>query len=145
MLKGTSHKPDEIVNPKMGPMDRIVTVEKVAINAVMAGCKPEQLPLCLAITEGGLKNAYGSSGSMGIVNKERVMRYDRDSWSHRLLDSMDRRTLLGRGAAMMGGLLAALSLRPSRAYGQAKPTAGNQQGSNAWNVVVVGEAMVSRP
>jgi hypothetical protein len=52
MLKGTSHKPDEIVNPKMGPMERIETVEKVAINAVMAGCKPEQLPLCLAITEG---------------------------------------------------------------------------------------------
>jgi hypothetical protein len=68
MLKGTSHKPDEIVNPKMGPMERIVTVEKVAINAVMAGCQPEQLPLCLAITEGGLRNPYGSSGSMGIVN-----------------------------------------------------------------------------
>ena len=68
MLKGTSHKPDEIVNPQMGPMKRIVTVEKVAINAVMAGCKPEQMPLLLAITEGGLKNAYGSSGSMGIVN-----------------------------------------------------------------------------
>jgi hypothetical protein len=68
MLKGTSHKPDEIVNPKMGPMERIVTVEKVAINAVMAGCQPEQLPLCLAITEGGLRNAYGSSGSMGIVH-----------------------------------------------------------------------------
>ena len=68
MLKGTSHKPDEIVNPKVGPMERSVTVEKVAINAVMAGCKPEQLPLCLAITEGGLKNAYGSSGSMGIVH-----------------------------------------------------------------------------
>jgi hypothetical protein len=68
MLKGTSHKPDEIVNPRMGPLNRIVTVEKVAINAVMAGCQPEQLPLCLAITEGGLKNAYGSSGSMGIVH-----------------------------------------------------------------------------
>ena len=68
MLKGTSHKPDEIVNPKMGPLDRIVTVEKVAINAVMAGCKPEQLPLCLAITQGGLRNPYGSSASMGIVH-----------------------------------------------------------------------------
>ena len=68
MLKGTSHKPDEIVNPAVGPMKRPVTVEKVAINAVMAGCKPEHLPLCLAITEGGLKNPWGSNSSMGIVN-----------------------------------------------------------------------------
>ena len=64
---------------------------------------------------------------------------------HKLLDTMDRRTLLGRGAAMMGGLFAGLSLRPGRAYGQTKPAAGNQQGDNTWNVVVAGEAMVSRP
>ena len=68
MLKGTSHKPDEIiklqrdtylrgigeVNPggtrKKGepvrymPMGRIATVEQVAVNAVMAGCKPEYMP-----------------------------------------------------------------------------------------------------
>ena len=68
MLEGTSHKPDEVVNPRMGPSERRVTVEKVAINAVMAGGKPEQMPLLLAITESGLKNAYGSSGPMGIVN-----------------------------------------------------------------------------
>ena len=67
MLRGTSHKPDEIVNPAMGPQKRPVTVEKVAINAVMAGCKPEHLPLCLAITEGGLSNNWGAGSSMGIV------------------------------------------------------------------------------
>jgi hypothetical protein len=67
MLKGTSHKPDEIVHPAMGPMLRPVTVEKVAINAVMAGCKQEQLPVCLAITAGGLKNTWGSGHSMGFV------------------------------------------------------------------------------
>ena len=68
MLKGTSHKPDEIVNPAMGPMRRPVTVEKVAINAVMAGCKPEQLPVVLAITEGGLKAAFASAAAMGFFN-----------------------------------------------------------------------------
>ena len=73
------------------------------------------------------------------------MRYDRDSSLPRLVDTMDRRTLLGRGAAMIGGLFAGLSLRSGRAYGQTKPGAGNPQGDNTWNVVVAGEAMVSRP
>lgn len=53
MLEGTSHSPDEVVNPKMRPAELIATVEKVAINAVMAGCKPEYLPVALAIAEMG--------------------------------------------------------------------------------------------
>jgi hypothetical protein len=35
------------------PMKRTATVEKVAINAVMAGCKPEHLPVVLAIAQAG--------------------------------------------------------------------------------------------
>jgi hypothetical protein len=62
------------------------------------------------------------------------MLYDRNRSLRRLLDTMDRRTLLGRGAAVMGGLFAGVSVRPGRAYGQGKPTAGNQQDSNIWNV-----------
>jgi len=53
MLMGTSHAPDEIVNPKLGPRQLIATVEKVAINAVMAGCKPEYMPVALAMAEMG--------------------------------------------------------------------------------------------
>ena len=53
MLTGTSHAPDEIVNPKMRPGNLIATVEKVAINAVMAGCKPEYMPVVLAMAESG--------------------------------------------------------------------------------------------
>ena len=53
MLKGTSHAPDEIVNPKMEPEELIVTVEKVAINGVMAGCKPAYMPVLLAMAELG--------------------------------------------------------------------------------------------
>lgn len=55
MLKGTSHRPDEIVG-KMSPTNTgtyfefwTFTVKDVAVNAVMAGCKPEYLPLLLAI------------------------------------------------------------------------------------------------
>ncbi|MFT5450403.1 MAG: hypothetical protein ACI9DC_005609 [Gammaproteobacteria bacterium] len=46
MLQGTTRDPQEIVGkipPNMAPC----TVEKVAINAVMAGCRPEYLPVVL--------------------------------------------------------------------------------------------------
>jgi hypothetical protein len=71
MLKGTSHRPDELVAYQADRPSRLrilgnkgdlvrfqprlftATVEKVAINAVMAGCKPEHLPVVLAIAESG--------------------------------------------------------------------------------------------
>jgi hypothetical protein len=51
MLKGTSHKPDEIVKSAAGTFGtrRPFTVEKVAILAVMAGAKPEYFPVILAL------------------------------------------------------------------------------------------------
>jgi hypothetical protein len=55
MLRGTSHAPDEIVG-RMSPTNTgnffeywTFTVKDVAVNAVMAGCKPEYLPILLAI------------------------------------------------------------------------------------------------
>ena len=55
MLKGTSHKPDEQVGKMAGgaypPWS--YTVRQVAINAVMAGCKPEYFPVILAIASSG--------------------------------------------------------------------------------------------
>ena len=47
MLDGTSRDPQEVlglVPPDLAP----ATVEKIAVNAVMAGCKPEYLPVILA-------------------------------------------------------------------------------------------------
>ncbi len=51
MLKGTSHSPDEIVVTQMAPEGMKVTVEKVAITAVMAGALPSYLPVILAAVE----------------------------------------------------------------------------------------------
>lgn len=51
MLKGTSHAPDEIIVKQMAPEGRVVTVEKAAITAVMAGAKPEYFPVILAMIE----------------------------------------------------------------------------------------------
>jgi|GEM_PF-327763 len=58
MLKGTSHSPDKVVTTKMWPAEWKVTVEKVAIVGVMAGCKPEYMPVLLATIE-----AFAESGS----------------------------------------------------------------------------------
>ena len=47
MLKGTRRQPQEVlmvIEPGFG----LATVEKIAINAVMAGCRPEQFPVLLA-------------------------------------------------------------------------------------------------
>ena len=61
MLKGTSRQPDEVVG--LMPPDLVpVTVEKVAINAVLAGCKPEYMPVLLAALEAALTDEFGLHG-----------------------------------------------------------------------------------
>lgn len=54
MLTGTSHNPNEVVG-LMPPEKWRATVEGVAINAVMAGCKPEHMPVLLAMVEAFIK------------------------------------------------------------------------------------------
>ncbi|MFQ5860253.1 MAG: hypothetical protein ACE5IG_01725 [Dehalococcoidia bacterium] len=47
---------------------RVVTAEKVAVSAAMAGCKPEYMPVVLAAVEGMLQeqfNVHGTSASTG--------------------------------------------------------------------------------
>jgi len=44
---------------------RIATVRKVAINAVMAGCRPEDMPAILAIAESGACVGYPGDSSFG--------------------------------------------------------------------------------
>ncbi|HKV05069.1 MAG TPA: UGSC family (seleno)protein [Candidatus Acidoferrales bacterium] len=71
MLKGTSHKPDELVG-KMSPArgsypEWTYNVRHVAINAVMAGAKPEYLPTILAIAESGLTSLSSSTNSFATA------------------------------------------------------------------------------
>ena len=97
MLKGTSHKPDEVITlqrdveeaggggqrakrkkgdvVKYMPLMRTATVEQVAVNAVMAGCKPEYFPVVLAMAEsgGGCADGRGLGGAYimsGPIYKE---------------------------------------------------------------------------
>ena len=57
MLKGTSHPPDKIVGRLRPTAFREYwefTVEKVAVNAVMAGARPEYFPVILALASSGI-------------------------------------------------------------------------------------------
>jgi hypothetical protein len=74
MLAGTSHEPDEVIGRMRGTAHGIgwaYTVEKVAVNAVMAGARPEYLPVILALAASG-RTARGtstsSSAAMVVVN-----------------------------------------------------------------------------
>src|SRR5262249_39139572 len=56
MLAGTSHAPDEVVGRMRPTAYREFweyTVEKVAVNAVMAGARPEYFPVILAMASSG--------------------------------------------------------------------------------------------
>ena len=61
MLAGTSRRRDEIVG-HVPPDLAECTVEKVAINAVMAGCKPEYMPVVLAALEAALDPLFTMHG-----------------------------------------------------------------------------------
>jgi len=66
MLEGTSRKPDEVV--AVVPPDLVeCTVEKVAINAVMAGCRPEYLPVVLAAVEGACTDQFNMHGLLATT------------------------------------------------------------------------------
>lgn len=109
MLKGTSHKPEELITlqrdseirgfgaientvsrekgdlVRFMPMYRTATVEQVAVNAVMAGCTPEMFPVVLAIAEsgGGTGDGRGGGGSFivsGPIYKEIGMNVTNFIW-----------------------------------------------------------------
>ncbi len=66
MLTGTKRDPREVIAalpPNMGP----ATIEKIAANAVMAGCKPEYLPVVLAAIEAVATPEFNAHGIMSTT------------------------------------------------------------------------------
>jgi hypothetical protein len=61
MLEGTSRAPDEVV-AVVGPDFADCTVEKAAVNAVLAGCRPEYLPVVLAAVEAACTDEFNMHG-----------------------------------------------------------------------------------
>jgi hypothetical protein len=66
MLDGTTRAPDEVV--AIVPPDLVAcTVEKVAVNAVLAGCKPEYLPVVLAAVEAACTDEFNAHGLLATT------------------------------------------------------------------------------
>ena len=66
MLRGTDRDPSEVV--AVVPPDLVpVTVEKVAVNAVMAGCLPEYLPWVLAAVEAACTDEFNIHGVLATT------------------------------------------------------------------------------
>ena len=66
MLEGTSRSAEEVV--AVIPPDLVeCTVEKVAVNAVMAGCKPEYLPVVLSAVEAACTDEFNMHGLLATT------------------------------------------------------------------------------
>jgi len=57
MLAGTTRSPKDVIG-QVAPKNGTATVEKIAINAVMAGARPEYFPVILAAMEGFTDKQY---------------------------------------------------------------------------------------
>ncbi|MEY2589327.1 MAG: hypothetical protein QOJ67_1311 [Acidimicrobiaceae bacterium] len=66
MLEGTTRRADEVV--AIVPPDLVeCTVEKVAVNAVLAGCRPEHLPVVLAALEAACTDEFNIHGVLATT------------------------------------------------------------------------------
>ena len=71
MLRGTGRGPDEVVGtlrPTAYRESWEFTVERVAVNAVMAGAKPEYLPVILALAATGQTARSSSTNSFAVIS-----------------------------------------------------------------------------
>ena len=66
MLTGTFRNPDEIIGA-VPPDYGECTIEKIAINAVMAGCKPEYLPVVITAVEAALQDEFCMHGLLATT------------------------------------------------------------------------------
>ena len=66
MGPGTSRDPQEVIG-LIPPALQPATIEKIAVNAVMAGCKPEYLPVVLAAVEAVLEEGFAMHGVLATT------------------------------------------------------------------------------
>ena len=109
MLKGTGRKASEVVS-KVG--SRELTVEKVAIFAVMAGAKPEYLPIILATaTEApSYGNSTSSMANMIVVNGPVRKQLGMNSGTDAMGPYSEANSVIGRTFTLAGKVLGDLRL-----------------------------------
>ena len=104
MVKGTSHKPDEIVKSAAGTFGtrRPFTVEKVAVLAVMAGAKPEYLPVILALSSMvPYQDSTTSIAQMVVINGPIRKEIEMNSGLGALGPNSDANSVIGRSMTLI--------------------------------------------
>ena len=71
-LRFTPHKPEETLGIVL-PASRAVTIWTVAVNGVMAGCRPEYMPVLVALAEAMCDPAYGVEHSGNTPGSETLI------------------------------------------------------------------------
>ena len=71
-LRHTARAPDEVIGMLL-PENRAATVWNVAVNGVMANCRPEYMPVLLAIVEAMADPAYGVEHSGDTTGGEALI------------------------------------------------------------------------
>ncbi|HEY3277105.1 MAG TPA: hypothetical protein VGJ94_10830 [Syntrophorhabdaceae bacterium] len=108
MLKGSDLDPGYVIS-KIDPVGGQATVEKIAVNAVMAGCRPEYMPVLLAAVEAvmdpgvnlrGMATTTSPDVPLLIVNGPIAKQLDINSGSN----------ALGRGSRANSSISRALNL-----------------------------------
>ena len=61
MIQAAGRAPDEEIG-EIPPVQGIATIEKLAINAVMAGCRPEYFPIIITAIEAMLEPEHNLNG-----------------------------------------------------------------------------------
>ena len=110
MLRGTSHKPDQVIKTITWPGGaRPLTVEKAAVCAVMADARPEYFPVILALaTQVPFGNSTTSMANMIVVNGPIRKAIGMNSGGHALGPYNEANSVIGRTLTLMsktaGGL-----------------------------------------
>jgi hypothetical protein len=138
MLAGTRRKADEVVGHMRPTHFREAweyTVEKVAVNAVMAGARPEYLPVILALASTGV-SARGSTTSsmaaMAVVNGPVRREIDMNAGTGALAPYNHANATIGRAYGLLSQNLQGGSV-PGLTY------MGSQGNNYAYNSVTFAE------
>ncbi len=118
MLGGTRRDPQDVVAtipPNLAP----ATVEKVAVNAVLAGCRPEHLPVVIAALEAVCTDEFNIHGVMATTMGASPVMIVNGPIRHRLGMNM-RLGVLGQGDRANSAIGRALRLTV-RNVGGARP------------------------
>jgi hypothetical protein len=109
MLKGTSHKPDEVVCKSFS---REMTVEKAAVYAVMAGAKPEYFPTILAVLTQApsFGNSTSSMANMIVVNGPIRKELGMNSGTDVMGPFSEANSVIGRTFTLAGKIMGDLRL-----------------------------------